>query len=71
MSSSRCILNMKRLVTLKYKQMKTSKKQVQKATWKFVDDISLNSRDKAEALECWKSHHWMDCVPEEWNWNKV
>ena len=38
MLSSRCILNMKRLVILKYKQR--PQKKVHKATWKFADNLN-------------------------------
>jgi len=48
--SSSWLLNMKRLVTLKYKQRKTSKSNFRKQLGSLVL-MSLNSTDKEEALE--------------------
>ena len=67
--SSRCILNMKRLLTRTNNPFKISSKFRQQPG--SLSIISLNSQDKEEALEHQKSHHLMDWIPGEWSWNKV
>jgi len=53
MLSSRCILNMKRLVTPKYKQGKTSNTSSENNL--KIRRQPLNSEGKEETLECLKS----------------
>ena len=52
--SSRCILNIKRLVTPKCKQGKTSKNKFRKQL-ESPPTTSLNNEGKEETLECLKS----------------
>ena len=51
MLSSPCLLNMKRLVTLKYKRRKKSKASSED-NLEVLSIISLNNQDQGEVLEC-------------------
>jgi len=61
MLSSRCILNMKRLLTRTNNPFKISSKFSKQLG--NLSIISLNSKDKEKALEHQKSPHRMDLIP--------